>query len=83
MNEKRRNQGSAIVAFTFVCAVTTAASIVAGAVNAVIEEARDKEQTAVVEVAINPGTDVPELYVIPGLIAVEPNDSDENYENAP
>lgn len=85
MNEKRRNRGSALVAFTLACALGVTGTIVGGAVSALIEEARDKEKkkAAVEEVITEPGTDVPKLYVIPDVHIVEPYDDVNGDPNGP
>ena len=81
---KRNSRGSALVAFTLACALGVTGTIVGGAVSALIEEARDKEkEKAAVEVVTEPGTDVPELYVIPDVHVVEPYDNVNGDPNGP
>lgn len=82
----QNNRGSVLLAtVALIGASSTSVAIVGTATKELIAEARENaaQKAAVVEVTNEPGTDVPELCVIPGLISIESNNSDEHYENAP
>lgn len=76
MNRKRIN--AFILPWLIVGAVS--AAVVGTAAKNVISDALVKQKVTVTH---STEDEVPELYVIPDLVSVEPNDSDEDYTDAP